>query len=105
MYILNQTINIDESISELWLKWMQESYIPTTIKATNCIQINLFEVLIKEDMGGITYSIQYFAETQQKLYTFHEKNRPLFLQAMNSQFPNKFVTFETELQLLNKVKK
>ncbi len=105
MYVQNQTINIDESVSKSWLKWVEESYIPATIEKTDCVKICLFKVLIQEEMGGITYSLQYFAETQEKLRSFYEKNRVFFLQEMNARFPNKFVTFETELQLLNEVKK
>ena len=28
MYIYNVTVNIDESIAQEWLTWMQESHIP-----------------------------------------------------------------------------
>ncbi len=105
MYAQNQTINIDESVSKSWLQWIQETYIPTTIQTTDCVKICLFKVLIQEEMGGITYSLQYFAETQEKLHAFYDKNRTSFLQEMNARFPNKFVTFETELQLLNEVTK
>ncbi len=102
MYVLNQTINIDETVSKSWLKWIQETYIPNTLKSSDCLKINLFKVLIKEEMGGITYSLQYFAETREKLHTFHNENRPIFMKEMNTRFPNKFVTFETELKLINK---
>ncbi len=104
MYILNQTINIDESVSELWLKWMNETYIPRTIKVPDCVKISLFKVLVNEEMGGITYSVQYFSETRQKLQAFHKENRPIFIREMDVQFPNKFVIFETELELINEVK-
>ena len=63
MYIYNVTINIDESVHNDWLSWIQVHI--QYVLATGCFSTaKLTQVLVEEEMGGITYSIQYSAKTK-----------------------------------------
>lgn len=101
MYVYNRTVNIDESVCDEWLTWMQNEHIPETLNTEECLNIRLFKVLINEEMGGHTYSTQYFCKNIDQMRCFYQQQNPKFTQEMNAKFPAKFVAFETELQLVN----
>ena len=58
MIIYNVTINIEESIHDDWLLWMTNTHIPEVMKS------KMSKVIVIEQLGGITYSIQYSYENK-----------------------------------------
>jgi hypothetical protein len=100
MYIYNVTINIDESVHEEWLTWM-ETHIPEVLNTGRFLSAKLTQVLVDEEMGGVTYSVQYTAATREDLddyYTFDAddlRNNGL------KKFADKMITFRTELKVIN----
>jgi hypothetical protein len=100
MYIYNVTINIDESVHEEWLTWM-ETHIPEVLNTGRFLSAKLTQVLVDEEMGGVTYSVQYTAATREDLddyYTFDADNlRDNGLK----KFADKMITFRTELKVIN----
>ena len=65
MYIYNVTINIDESVHNEWLTWM-ETHIIEVLNTGKFISAKLTEVLVEEEMGGRTYSIQYYSRYKRR---------------------------------------
>ena len=59
MYIYNVTINIDDSAHKDWLKWMVDKHIPDMLATGKFLSAKMCKVLVDEEMGGTTYSIQY----------------------------------------------
>ena len=59
MYIYNVTINIEESVHNQWLRWMKETHIPDVLATGKFFNAKMCKVLVEEEMGGVTYSIQY----------------------------------------------
>ena len=59
MYIYNVTINIEESLHDEWLNWM-ESHIADVLNTGKFNAAKLTEVLA-ENESGRTYSVQYSA--------------------------------------------
>jgi len=57
MYIYNVTLSIEDSIHEEWLKWIQ-NHIPEVLATGKFISAKLTQVLVEEEMGGVTYSVQ-----------------------------------------------
>lgn len=99
MYIYNVTINVDEKIHDKWLKWMQEEHIPATLKTGKFTKALMTRVLVEEEMGGITYSIQFTAESRQELDSFYRED----LQGLRNagvRFQGQFAAFSTELQVV-----
>tara|TARA_X000000950_G_C13328858_1_gene423734 strand:- start:135 stop:314 length:180 start_codon:yes stop_codon:yes gene_type:complete len=58
MIIYNVTINIEESIHDDWLLWMTNTHFPEVMKS------KMSKVIVIEQLGGITYSIQYSCENK-----------------------------------------
>ena len=66
MYIYNVTINIDDSAHKEWLVWIQD-HIQDVLATGRFVSAKLTQVLVEEEMGGITYSVQYTAATREDL--------------------------------------
>ena len=101
MYIYNVTINVDESIHDDWLNWMQDVHIPNVLATGKFLKAIMSQVLVKEDMGGITYSIQFTCESKDLLFSYYQKDAPQLRQAIFKKFGNKFGAFRTEMKVVS----
>ena len=100
MYIYNVTINIDESIKDPWLKWMKEEHIPAVIATGKFSKAIMTRVLVEEDMGGITYSVQYTTDSMETLQKYYDEDADE-MRAQSKPFAGKFVAFRTELEVIS----
>ena len=55
MIIYNVTINIEESISQEWLCWMQKIHIPEVMNTGMFISAKMTRVMVEEQMGVIIF--------------------------------------------------
>ncbi len=100
MYLYNITYNINDEIQQRWLQWMRNIHIPEVLKNSNFSAAKLIKVLMDEELGGITYSVQYQADTKEKLNLFLNNSTFNTFEIMSKEFPNQFVTFSTELKVV-----
>ena len=103
MYIYNVTINIEESIQGDWLRWMQEKHIPEVLATGKFSEAKLCQVMVQEETG-ITYSIQYTSDSKETLDKYYEEDADELRKEMGQLFPNKFVAFRTELNVVHHTK-
>ncbi len=99
MYIYNVTINVDESIQDEWLKWIN-NHIPAVLATGRFTSAILTQVLVDEEMGGITYSVQYRAKSRKDLDDYYQFDADK-LRNDSKHFNGKFVAFRTELKIIN----
>ncbi len=104
MYIYNVTINIDVSLEEQWLEWMQQKHIPAMLETGKFSEAKLSQVMVEEEMGGITYSVQYTTDSKETLDKYYEENAEKMRDEGAQLFKGKFVAFRTELRVVNHVK-
>ncbi len=100
MYIYNVTINIDESIHDQWIEWMQLVHIPEVLATGKFSKALMSQVLVKEDMGGITYSIQYSCASKELLMSYYQEDAPRLREEVEKKFSNKFGAFRTEMKIV-----
>ncbi|ADV49195.1 hypothetical protein Celal_1895 [Cellulophaga algicola DSM 14237] len=101
MYIYNVTSNIDESIHEQWLSWMKESHIPDMLATGKFSAAKLCRVLIEEEMGGVTYSVQYTTTSKDELEKYYKEDAPRLRQEAMKLFADKILAFRTELEVIS----
>jgi hypothetical protein len=101
MIIYNVTSNIDQSIHDEWLHWMQHTHIPEMIATGKFKKARLVKVLIEEEMGGTTYSVQFYTDSRATLEKYFEEDADRLRQATRMLFGDKVVSFRTELQLIS----
>lgn len=100
MYIYNITINIDESIHDEWLQWMQDEHIPAMLNTGKFTNALMTRVQVQEETGGITYSVQYRTDSKDTLDRYYAENAH-DLRAQSKPFEGKFVAFRTELEVIS----
>ena len=101
MYIYNVTINIDDSVHHEWLQWMKETHIPDVLATGKFFNAKMCKVLVEEDMGGTTYSVQYSTADKETLELYYTQDAERLRQEISNLFAGKFVAFRTELQVIS----
>ena len=101
MLIYNVTINIDESVHDKWLEWMRDKHIPDMLGTGKFSHAKMVKVLVEEDMGGVTYSIQYTTQDRKTLEAYYREDADRLRNDAQHLFPNKFVAFRTELEVIS----
>ena len=57
------------------------------------------KVLVEEEMGGTTYSVQYTSPSKETLQAYYDQDAET-LRAQSNKFAGKFVAFRTELEVI-----
>ncbi|HET7360715.1 MAG TPA: DUF4286 family protein [Salinimicrobium sp.] len=99
MYIYNVTINIEDEAHDRWLEWMKKEHIPEMLETGKFTKALMTRVLVNEEIGGITYSVQYTTESKELLQKYYDENAS-GMRAKNKAFEGKFVAFRTELEVV-----
>ncbi|HKJ06778.1 MAG TPA: DUF4286 family protein [Flavobacteriaceae bacterium] len=101
MYIYNITVNIDESVKQEWLNWVTNTHIPNMLNSGKFSKAKLSQVLVNEEMGGVTYSIQFTATSLENLHLYYKEDADKFNDESARLFKDKFVMFGTELKVVS----
>lgn len=105
MLIYNVTINIEESVHDSWLKWMKEIHIPEVLSTGKFIEAKIVKVLVEEEMGGFTYSIQFLAADKESLARYYTEDAKALREKTAALFGDKIVAFRTELEVISEHKR
>ena len=103
MYIYNVTINIEERVHDAWFSWLKNIHIPEMLALGKFSNARICKVLVDEEMGGITYSIQYTVKDKATLERYYKEDAEKMRQEGQRRFPNQFVAFRTELEVLDEL--
>ncbi|WP_299333460.1 DUF4286 family protein [uncultured Psychroserpens sp.] len=101
MIIYNVTVNIDDTVHAEWLEWMKTEHIPQVLGTGKFDRATLSQVLVEEDMGGQTYSIQYRSYSREALDAYYREDADKLRQEGLKKFADKMLAFRTELQIVD----
>jgi len=100
MIIYNVTVNIDQSVHDEWLTWIK-NHIPQVLATGKFDKATLTKVLVEEDMGGVTYSIQYRSHSREALDAYYKEDAEKLRNDGLKKFADKVLAFRTELQIID----
>ena len=100
MILYNVTINIHESVHDQWMQWMQQKHINDVLATGKFSSARLVKVLVEEEMGGVTYAIQYTTDSMETLQNYYKEDAPRLREDGAQLFGDKMLAFRTELQLV-----
>lgn len=100
MIIYNVTSNIDERFHQKWLVWVKE-HIPQVLATGHFTEAKLTRVLVEEDLGGVTYSIQYRAKSREALESYYKNDADNLRQDGLKHFGENVLSFRTELEIID----
>ena len=90
MYIYNVTTNIENAVHDEWLQWMKECHIPDVLATGKFSNAKMCKVLVEEDMGGTTYSVQFTSENKETLERYYKEDAPRLREDAVKRFANQF---------------
>ena len=61
----------------------------------------MVRVLIEEEMGGTTYSVQYTTDSKETLEKYYQEDAPTLREEGIKLFGDKMLSFRTELELIS----
>jgi hypothetical protein len=100
MIIFNDTVIIEEAIQQKWLKWIKEVHIPAVMATGHFKSYQVLNV-IDSPNEGVTYCIQYRADSIADFNQFYSKHLHRLQEAHNQEFENQFVIFNTLMQTVD----
>ncbi|WP_269224432.1 MULTISPECIES: DUF4286 family protein [Flavobacterium] len=101
MIIYNVTTNIQESVHDQWMIWMQHKHIPEMLASGKFTSARFVRVLIEEEMGGVTYSVQYTTDSKETLEKYYQEDAPRLREEGLKLFGDKMLAFRTELEVIS----
>lgn len=100
MIIYNVTSNIDASIHNQWLIWIKE-HIPLVLATGHFTEAKLTKVLVEDQEGSETYSVQYRAKSREALANYYKNDAARLRQEASHMFGDKVLAFRTELEIID----
>ncbi|WP_452219727.1 DUF4286 family protein [Lacinutrix salivirga] len=101
MIIYNVTVNIDDTVHDEWLNWMKQEHIPQVLATGKFEKATLSHILVKEEMGGQSYSIQYRSYSRQALDAYYREDAERLRAEGLKKFADKMLAFRTELNIVD----
>ncbi|MBK8600081.1 MAG: DUF4286 family protein [Flavobacterium sp.] len=101
MILYNVTINIDDTVHDQWLHWMQEKHIPEVLATGKFSAARMVKVLVEEEMGGTTYATQYTTDSKATLDKYYQEDAPRLREEGQRLFADKMMVFRTELEVIS----
>ncbi len=99
MVIYNTTFNVEESEATEWQAWLKDQYIPMLYDTGLFVKHIFSRVLVEEEMGGLTFSLQLFLPSMLMLRAYEDNYRDALDSSMMQKFKGKFVMFKTILEV------
>jgi phosphoribosylamine-glycine ligase len=81
--------------------WMQHKHIPEVLATGKFSGARMVRVLVEEEMGGVTYSVQYTTDSKETLEKYYQEDAPAFREEGTKIFGDRMLTFRTELELIS----
>ncbi|ARN76586.1 hypothetical protein BST97_00400 [Nonlabens spongiae] len=98
--IYNVTCNMSPSVEKEWLEWMNE-HIPKVLSTGLFLEARLTRVLIKENDGASTFSIQYKAIDRKSLDKYINEHSDTLRREGFEKFGDSVLSFRTELEVID----
>lgn len=98
MIVYSVTIKIDLAVSQEWLAWMKAKHIPDVLKTDKFVGYKMYKVLVEDETDGITYNIQYSANTMADYFDYLNDYAEVLQVEHGLKYKDKFVAFRTLLR-------
>ncbi len=80
---------------------MKEVHIPDVMATGFFLENRFAKVLLVEEDGGVSYSVQYVCKNMADLQAYHGSHAPRLQADMKEKYEGKFVAFRTVLETVD----
>lgn len=100
MILYNVTSNVSDDVIGQWLEWMHSIHIPAMLSTGKFFNARMVKVLVEEEMGGQTYSVQYYTNTKELLERYYNEDAARMRDHIRRKFADNVLEFATELEVV-----
>jgi len=100
VYIYNITTLVEHSINDLWLDWMLQKHIPEIMEKGCFVKYQLCKVVEIDEADGITYAIQFYAESKALYNRYIEFFAPNLREDAQRCWGNKTIGFRSLMEVI-----
>ena len=101
MIIYNVTTNVENSIHDEWLKWMQEVHIPEVMETGMFLESKLCRMISNKEPDGTTYAIKYFCKDMATLHKYEVQFSKPLRDSYKAKYEGKYVVFRSIMEVLS----
>ncbi len=98
MFVYNITIKVDPEIEAEWFAWQKLEHIPDVMASGCFTNYNFYKLLEHDDDEGVTYIVQYFANTLDDYQRYIHDTAPQLRKKAFDKWDNRFIAFRTLMQ-------
>lgn len=99
-FIINTTFNVDKTVHQSWLEWIQKDFIPFVEKSGICKSRLLTRVLLQGGEDDFTYSLQIQISDPQQSVLYDTLCHSALEKQIPQMFPNTVYYFKTVLKII-----
>jgi hypothetical protein len=100
MIIYNVTCNMHTSVEPEWIPWIRE-HIAKVLGTGLFMDARFTRVLVDEQDGHSTFSIQYKANSKETLLKYYDQYAPELRKESAEKFGERVLSFRTELEVID----
>lgn len=98
MVLYNVTVGIDLEVEKEWLNWMKNHHVPAVMNTGMFVDNKIFKVLSQEKEETVSYSVQYYAESVDKVVKYLDDFASPLVEEHRKRYENRHVAFRTLLE-------
>ncbi|MFY7899677.1 MAG: DUF4286 family protein [Chitinophagaceae bacterium] len=98
--IYNVTTQVTHTIKDEWVKWMKEKHIPEVMQTGCFLKFQFVKVLELDETEGVTFAVQYFAESKSIYHQYVEKYASALRKDALEKWGNQMASFRSLMQCL-----
>lgn len=99
--IYNVTTKVAHSISEKWLPWMKDEYIPRMLETGCFTDATILRLIEVDETEGPTYAVQYSSPSREEYNLFIERHSERMSRIANAKWGVNIISFRSVLQVVN----
>lgn len=100
IFICNETMQVSHSVHDAWLEWLKNERIPFVMGLSIFAGYRLVRLLHLDETEGITYAIQYEAESKGACNQYTEVWVPKLSAEAYQLWGDQFIGFRTLMEVL-----
>lgn len=101
MLIYNVTVQVERSIADDWLSWLQQEHIPEVLQSGCFVKHQVVKLIDAAETENVTFAIQYYAASEQQLNSYLDEYATALRQRGFDKWGNRFIAFRTIMQVIN----
>jgi myo-inositol-hexaphosphate 3-phosphohydrolase len=101
MILYNITYKIDLDISEEWLKWMKQVFIPRMMETGKFEEHKLCQLMGVDESDGFTFALQFLCPNMPTFQLFQQNDAYNIQKAHAIRYKDKYVSFSTIMKVVN----